>query len=193
MRSLRAHLINTAALIGMISAGLLLLNLTGFLIGAVTPRLITTVLATWATKIAASQATWWLASLLGWFIFGWSAWLLLTFRLEAPVLIREDEIGTVEVAPEALAGLARAEVAAQGSPRPFRAEFIRKMGKPILQVWVDLTLGGDSDGPVARGEKLKADIERRLREDFSLNSVRVEVIHMPVNRVRPRCSPVAAA
>ena len=73
-----------------------------------------------------------------------------------------------------------------------RAEFARKLGKPVLQIWCDLTVGGNGDGPVARGEKLKRDIERRLHEDFALDKVRVELIHMPRGNVRSRTSPMSA-
>ena len=193
MRSLRTLLVSTAAIIGLASAIMTLLVLTGFLIGAVTPHGITIELATWANRISASPLTWWLAALVGWTIVGWSTWLIFTMHLEAPVLIREDEIGSVEIAPEALASVARAEVMAQGSPRPIKAEFLRKMGRPVLQIWTDLTCGGDGEGPLARGEKLKRDVERRLSEDFALDKVRVEVVHLPSQTSRNKPTPISVA
>lgn len=184
MHSLRTFVINLAAWIGIIASIITLLTLTGFLIGFVTPHLATTILATWATKISASKPVWFLSALIGWVLLGWSVWLLVTFRREAPILIREDETGSVEVSGEALKGLARAEIIAHGGTRPSRAEFARKFGRPVLKVWCDLTAGNDI-GPIAFGQKLKTEIENRLRRDFSLNSVRVEIIHHPVS-MHPR-------
>jgi len=192
MRTLRHHVYFLLAIIGLISSGLALIALTGFLLGALTPQGITGMLASSANTVAASKGTWWLASLLGWVILGWTGWLLFTFRAEYPVLIKEDEFGAVEVAPEALAKLARAEVIAQGSPKPIKCEFARKLGRPVLQVWCDLTCGDNGEGPVARGMKLKGDIEKRLREDFSLDRIRVEIIHQPRQNVRTRSNPATA-
>jgi hypothetical protein len=193
MRSLRPILITISATIGLVAAFFTLCTLTGFLVGAVTPHSITVALATWANRISAAPLTWWLAALVGWVIVGWSSWLIFTLRMEAPVVVREDEIGTVEIAPEALASVARAEIMAQGSPRPIRAEFARKLGRPVLQIWTDLTTGGNGEGPLARGEKLKRDVERRLSEDFALDKVRVEVVHLPNQKSRVREKPVAVA
>jgi hypothetical protein len=193
MRPLRHHVINLAAAIGILASGIYLLSLTGFLFHILTPRIITLILANSAAHIYKSPGSWWMGMLIGWAAFVWSCWLLISHRAEKPVLIKEDELGTVEVTPTALARLAHAEVAAQGSPRPIRTEFVRKFGRPVLQVWCDLTRCDNGEGPVARGEKLKRDVERRLREDFSLEKVRVEVIHQPSDGGRAKVTPLNAA
>jgi hypothetical protein len=193
MKPLRYYVVNFAAGIGLIALGLTLLSLTGFLFHILTPRTITIMIASTANMIYRSTGAWWLTMLIGWAIFAWSMWVLISHRAEKPLLVREDELGTVEVTPTAVAGLAKAEAVNLGAARPVRTEYVRKFGRPVIQLWCDLTRNDGGEGPLVQGEKLKREVEKRIREEFSLENVRVEVIHKSSSKAVVRAKPLEAA
>ncbi len=179
MRTLRINIINLFSFIGILSVFVTLLAITGFLLGILTPQKITMLLATAAAGIQGSSSTWWLIVLATWFAAGWASMYLLRTRTHPPIQIIEDETGVIEVTAEALCSLARMETRDQGISGKVNVDFTRRLGKPVLQIWCDLNLGGNGENPVELGEKLKKKIEIRLREDFNLKGIRVAVIHQP--------------
>jgi len=182
MRTLRNHIIDIYTVIGIISTLVVLLLLTGFLLGILTPRAITVFLATASTHIAESKVSWWFGVLGAWIVAGWTILFLIRTHSYPPLQITEDDSGVVEVTTQALCSLARAELREQGITGPCKAEFTKKLGSPMLHVWCDLDVGAGDEGLVARGNRLKSEIETRLREDFNLRGIRVAIIHQP----RPR-------
>ncbi|MFH1676840.1 MAG: hypothetical protein ABIC40_07430 [bacterium] len=179
MRTFRTYLLNLSSLIGMAAIFFLLILLTGSLFGIVTPKLMAGWTTLWLGKVAASKFTWWLIAIVGWFLACWASIKLISWRSEKPVLIKEDANGSVEVSPEALCGLAKAEIMAHCGTKPLRAEFVRRFGRQVPQVWVDLTDSDEGVGPIEHGRILRSQIEKRLLKEFGLKSVRVEVIHQP--------------
>jgi hypothetical protein len=179
MRILRTYLLYLTSFTGIIAVFWLLSVITGFLMGLVTPETIVTSIATLATRIAAAKFVWWLAVLTGWPLAFWVAWKVITPRPEYPVTIREDDMGAVEVAPTAIRRLAEATVKACGGPAVQRTEFVRELGKPTVKIWCDLTSGSNGEGPLELGNRLRDDIEARLKEDFSLEGIRVNMVHRP--------------
>jgi hypothetical protein len=192
MRTFRSHLINIYTFIGIIAAFAFLIVLSGYLFGWITPETITASLANKANQVEASRPAWWLVSIWGWIFAIWTAGYLMKTGNNEPISISEDENGAVEITPEALCNLAKAELKSQGMPRPLKADFTRKLGSPMLQVWVDLTCGIGGDGPVALGKKLKKSIEDRLSKDFNLDGIRVAVIHQPGPRSKHSTQPVSS-
>jgi hypothetical protein len=179
MRNIYTHILYATSFIGIVCLFATLIAMTGFLFGFLKPLFVGALYVLWADKIHASPTVWLLATVTGWFIAGYSAWILRTFRNENPITIIQDDSGAVEIAPSAISGLANAVVIAQGGMKPHRTEFARRQGKPVLQVWTDLVKGNRESSPVEWGESLKGGIEKRLKEDFCLDNVKVEVIHQP--------------
>ena len=165
--------------IGVVSAVIFLIELTGYLFGWLSHEIITGFIIARASQVNVARPMWWLINLGGWVFVTWSTWRILKAGQQLPISIREDDTGTIEVTPDALCRLAQAELKDRGVAGPLKADFTRKLGSPMLQIWVDLTSGLGGDGPVAMGEKLKKAIEERLRDDFNLKGVLVTIIHQP--------------
>jgi len=179
MRTLRPYIINIYSIVGIVAFVLTMVSLTGFLFGIISPQAITWLIAKWASAITASPMNWMVIAFIFWVLAIWSISFLIRTRTHPPLLVREDETGAVEVSTDALCSMARAELKAQGVKGASRAEFSRKLGSPMLQVWCDLTSVDEADGPVALGEKLKREIELRFRNDFNLEGIKVAIIHQP--------------
>jgi len=177
MQNFRTIFNQLTSLIGIIMMFWLLTMTTGYLVGIVTPEKIVTSIAELAVRIESSKISWWLGILAAWPALGFIAWTLLTVKRENPLTIREDETGAVEVAPSAIRRLAEATIKSQGGPTVQKTEFVTEFGKPTVKVWCDLTSGLDGEGPLQLGNRLRGNIETRLKEDFSLEGVRVNLVH----------------
>lgn len=171
--------------IGVVSAVIFLVELTGYLFGWLSHDIITGFIIAKANQVDAARAMWWVITIGGWAFVIWSTGRILKSGKQLPISISEDDTGTIEITPDALCRLAQAELQAQGVPGPLKADFTRKLGSPMLQIWVDLTSGFNGDGPVAMGEKLKGSIEKRLKSDFNLEGVLVAIIHQPGHHQKP--------
>ena len=177
MRTFRAQLVSIYSFLGIISSFMALLLLTGFLLGIITPKGITGAVALLATRVSSSVLLCWLIALVGWFLAVWTTSFIMKHRFPPPIPISEDDMGGVEIAPEALCSIARSEVKSHGISGACKADFSRRFGSPIVQVWCDLTGSGES--PAVLGDAVKNEIERRFLEDFNLKGIRVSVIHQP--------------
>jgi hypothetical protein len=165
--------------IGVVSAVIFLLELTGYLFGWFSHEFITGFIIARVSQVDMARPIWWMIDLGGWAFVIWSTSKILKAGKQLPISISEDDKGTIEITPDALCRLAQSELKTQGVPGPLKADFTRKLGSPMLQVWVDLTSGFGGDGPVAMGERLKKCIDERLRNDFNLEGVLVSIIHQP--------------
>ena len=182
MRTLRSNIISLFSIVGIIATFVTLLMLTGILIGILTPGSLTGIFTLLVKDVMVSRASWWLGAFCGWAGSVWMVWFLIRTNIHPSIPISEDENGAVEVSTDALCSLARTEARSQGVKGPCRAEFTRKLGAPILQLFCDLTAGNDVDGPVAWGEMIRREIEERLLTDFRLKGIKVAIIHQPNSR-----------
>lgn len=182
MRTLRLTILNTFAIIGISATYLIFFLITGVLLGLLAPDKLGVIFTSWALDIIAERLVWWVGIGCGWLGSIWMVWYLIRTRSHPPIPIKSDKSGAVEIATDALCTVARTEARSQGVKGKCRAEFTRKLGSPILQLFCDLTNGAGNDGPVAWGESIKTNIERRLLNDFNLKGVKVSVIHQPASR-----------
>jgi len=189
MRTLRSNILQLFSLVGIVATMFTLFMLTGFLTGILTPDQISAIFASAGSEIMAAKRAWWLGIASGWLAIIWMTWFLVRTRSHPPISIKADEKGAVEVTTDALCTLARREAQSQGIKGPCRAEFTRKLGSPILQLFCDLTPDDNKIGPVIWGETLRKKIEDRLESDFNLNGIKVCVIHQPRSKVTRRSKP----
>jgi len=193
MRTLRLNILNLFSVVGIAAAYIALILLTGLLTGLLSPEKLGAIFSSVSVDILEAERVWWLGVVCGWPGATWMLWYLIRTRTHPPIPIKADKNGAVEIATDALCSLARTEARSQGIKGKCRAEFTRKLGSPMLQLFCDLTNGGREDSPVAWGESIRANIENRLRYDFNLTGVKVSVIHQPGTRQVHQAKPQPVA
>ncbi len=179
MRNFRSNILNLYSFLGFVAVFATLIAVTAFLTGAITPEKISLMLEQSTANIQQSTMSWWMGIFAGWFAAAWTTMYLIRTQTHPPIQVKQDESGAVEVTTGALCTLARTEARAHGIQGPCVAEFTRKLGSPILQIWCDLTSGPTDDDIVIRGDSIRSDVEKRLLRDFNVEGIRVAVIHKP--------------
>jgi len=193
MRNLRTYLVNIYSVLGVVAVYIFLLTVTGILFGFTNAENMGGIFKLLGAGIAGAKGAWWLTAIVGWFLAIWTTMYLIRTRTYPPIPVKEDEIGAIEITPEALCSLAKNELRATGIRGPYKAEFTRRFGNPVLQVYCDLTSGPDETGPVELGEALKGAIENHLISDFGLKGIKVAIIHQPSSKNSRSVSPQPAA